>query len=561
MLKQGKFFQFLEKVDSNSDLPEKFTFPFFYEPHPFAIEAAEDLQKHLQTQTDWHHDFGLTDPDSEKALGKMFGVLVVQNTKGELGYLSAFSGKLANSNHWPKFVPPVFDILKKEGFYKMEGREVDALTDLVDAGERNPKLKTTKENLEKLRIEHKIEIEDYQAQIRANRKARKAKKVAGQNELSSESLETLLKQLTKESIGEQYFLKDKKREWNEKIAAAETAYFTLKNELISLKQQRANRSAELQRKIFDHYTFLNAKGEIQSLMEIFSFLEGGFPPAGSGECAAPKLLHFAYQNNLKPICMAEFWWGKSASSEIRKHKHFYPACRSKCEPILGHMLKGLSAEDNPILKHSSFQKEIEIVFEDDAILVVNKPDGLLSVQGKTLTDSVDERLQKIYPRSETPLIVHRLDMATSGLMLVAKTKEAHKKLQALFIKRTIKKRYVAILDGILETDSGFVDLPLRLDLDNRPHQLVCEEFGKKARTEYKVVEYKNGRTRIHFFPITGRSHQLRMHASHPRGLNIAIVGDNLYGTIDERLMLHAEWLQFRHPITEEVVEFEVKAGF
>jgi len=561
MLKQGKFFQFLEKVDSNSDVPEKFTFPFFYEPHPLAILAAEDLQKHLHTQTDWSHDFGLTDPDSETALGKMFGVLVVQNSDGELGYLSAFSGKLANSNHWPKFVPPVFDILEKEGFYKVEGREVDALTDLVDASKRNPELKTTKEKLEKIRSEHKIEIEDYQAQIRENRKNRKTKKLTGQNELSSEPLDALLKQLTKESIGEQYFLKDKKREWKEKIEAAESAYFTLKNELISLKQQRANRSAELQRKIFAHYTFLNAKDEVQSLMEIFSFLEGGFPPAGSGECAAPKLLHFAYQNNLKPICMAEFWWGKSAASEIRKHQHFYPACRSKCEPILGHMLIGLQVEENPILKHSSFQKEIEIIYEDEAILVVNKPDGLLSVPGKTLTDSVDERMQKIYPRSETPLIVHRLDMATSGLMLLAKTKEAHKKLQALFIKRTIKKRYVAILAGILEQDSGIVDLPLRLDLDNRPHQLVCEEFGKKARTEYKVVERKNGRTRIHFFPITGRSHQLRVHASHPRGLNIAIVGDDLYGTKEERLMLHAEWLQFRHPITEKLVEFEMKAGF
>ena len=561
MLKQGNFFQILKKADVNSVLPEKFTFPFFYEPHRLAILAAEDLQMHLHNQTDWSHDFGLEDPTSEKALGKMFGVLVVQNIDGELGYLSAFSGKLANSNHWSKFVPPVFDILKKEGFYKVEGREVDALTDLFDAAERNPGLKTTKEKLERLKKEHKIEIEDYQFQIRENRKIRKEKKGAGQNELSGEPLELLLKQLTKESISEQYFLKDKKREWNEKITAAELAYFSLKNELISLKQQRANRSAELQRKIFDHYTFLNANGETQSLMEIFSFLEGGFPPAGSGECAAPKLLHFAYQNNLKPICMAEFWWGKSASSEIRKHKHFYPACRGKCEPILGHMLKGLTVEDNPILKHSSFQKVIEIVYEDDAILVVNKPEGLLSVPGKTLTDSVDERLQKIYPRSETPLIVHRLDMATSGLMLLAKTKEAHKKLQALFIKRTIKKRYVAILDGILDQDSGIVDLPLRLDLDNRPHQLVCEEFGKKARTEFTVVERKNNRTRINFFPITGRSHQLRVHASHPRGLNIAIVGDDLYGTTDERLMLHAEWLQFRHPITEEIVEFEVKAEF
>ncbi len=561
MTKASHFFTPFQSEVANIPLPSQFTFPFFYEPHTLSIQAAKELQGHLETQSDWKHDFGLDDPNSETANGKMFGVLVVRNKNCELGYLSAFSGKLAESNHWPRFVPPVFDILREEGFYKLEEQEVNELNRLVKEAEENPKLHEAKKKYLALQEEYKKDIEGYQAQIRENRITRKQKRKAGEVELNAESLDILLKQLSKESIGEQYFLKDRIRQWKEEVAIAETDFQRLQSELESIRLKRGQRSAALQRKIFEHYTFLNSAKEEKSLMAIFSFLEGGFPPAGAGECAAPKLLHFAFLHQLEPICMAEFWWGKSPGSEIRKHKEFYPACRSKCEPILGHMLTGMDIEENPILKHPSYQKEIEIIYEDDAILVVNKPSGLLSVPGKTLTDSVDERMRKKYPRSETPLIVHRLDMATSGLMLLAKTKEAHKKLQALFIKRTIKKRYIAILEGIIPENSGVVDLPLRLDLDNRPHQLVCYDYGKKARTEYKVLGYENDRTRIHFFPITGRSHQLRVHSAHVNGLNTPIVGDDLYGKKDERLMLHAEWLQFRHPITEEIMEFEVESSF
>lgn len=547
-------------IHEEIDLPQKFTFPFLYTPHPLAALAAEELQYHLKTQTNWSHDFGL-DESTGKGMGKMFGVLVVRNTAGELGYLSAYSGKMSESNHLPGFVPPVFDILKQDGFYKIENLEVDELNDLVFAAENNPALHETKLEFESSEKEKKETVESIQAKIRENRKTRKISRAELNERLSGEELELELKEITRQSIKEQYFLKDTQRDLKLKVENAKDKYFALKNELLNLRKKRSKRSATLQRKIFDHYTFLNANKESKSLMEIFSFLDPGFPPAGSGECAAPKLMHYAFANNLEPICMAEFWWGKSLSSQIRKHKHFYPACKSKCEPILGHMLEGLDVDENPILKDPSFTKEIKIVFEDEALLVINKPYGFLSVPGKLLTDSVQERVENMFPENQKPILVHRLDMATSGLLLVAKTKEAHKELQSRFIQRTIKKRYVALLDGILEKDSGIVDLPIRLDLDNRPHQLVCEEFGKKSRTEFKVISRDNNQTRLHFFPITGRTHQLRVHASHPLGLNIPIVGDNLYGKQSDRLYLHAEWLRFKHPITQEEVEFEVKAEF
>ncbi|MND52220.1 Ribosomal large subunit pseudouridine synthase A [compost metagenome] len=259
--------------------------------------------------------------------------------------------------------------------------------------------------------------------------------------------------------------------------------------------------------------------------------------------------------------MAEFWWGQSPKSEIRIHGQFYPACRGKCEPILAHMLEGVEMDENPMLTNPAEGRDVEIVYEDEALVVVNKPAEFLSVPGKNVQDSVYERMRLKYPNATGPLIVHRLDMSTSGIMLVAKTKESHKVLQEQFIKRTIKKRYIALLDGVVESEEGFIDLPLRVDLDNRPHQLVCYEYGKPACTKWEVVERKNNKTKIHFYPITGRTHQLRVHAAHPMGLNSPIVGDDLYGNKGERLHLHAEWIEFKHPTSKEIMTIQVEAEF
>jgi tRNA pseudouridine32 synthase/23S rRNA pseudouridine746 synthase len=306
---------------------------------------------------------------------------------------------------------------------------------------------------------------------------------------------------------------------------------------------------------------LNALGESKNVVDVFAEIGAILPPAGAGECAAPKLLHYAYTNGFKPICMAEFWWGASPKSEVRQHKNFYPACRGKCEPILGHMLRGLDVEDNPMLVNPAEDKEMEIVFEDDYLVVVNKPAEFLSVPGKTISDSVLTRLKERYPNATGPLLVHRLDMSTSGILVAAKTERVHKHLQSQFIRRKVKKRYVALLDGVVAATEGIIDLPLRVDLDNRPHQLVCYEHGKSARTEFRVVRIEGGRTRIHFFPITGRTHQLRVHAAHSLGLNTPILGDDLYGTRAERLHLHAEFIEFTHPISKELINFTIPPVF
>ncbi|MBP9794309.1 MAG: RluA family pseudouridine synthase, partial [Flavobacterium sp.] len=327
------------------------------------------------------------------------------------------------------------------------------------------------------------------------------------------------------------------------------------NELKELRKQKSN---TLQQRLFAEYAFLNGLGESKSLGKIFD----NNPPAGAGECAAPKLLHYAFQHHLKPICMAEFWWGQSPKSEVRKHQQFYPSCKSKCEPILlGHMLKGLTMDDNPFQLNPAEGKEIEIVYEDESIAVINKPAEFLSVPGKQISDSVYERMKIRYPEATGPIIVHRLDMSTSGIMLIAKTEAAYLNLQRQFIKRTIKKCYEALLDGEIATKSGFIDLPLRVDLDDRPRQLVCYEYGKPAQTNWEIISIENGKTRVHFYPITGRTHQLRVHASHPLGLNTPIVGDDLYGTKANRLHLHAKSITFIHPINNQEMKIEVAAEF
>jgi tRNA pseudouridine32 synthase/23S rRNA pseudouridine746 synthase len=260
--------------------------------------------------------------------------------------------------------------------------------------------------------------------------------------------------------------------------------------------------------------------------------------------------------------MAEFWWGQSPKSEIRKHKQFYPACKSKCEPILlSHMLKSIEIEANPFHENPAEGKDIEIVYEDEVLAIINKPAEFLSVPGKIISDSVYERVKKIYPKATGPLIVHRLDMSTSGLMLIAKNEETYVKLQSQFIKRTIKKRYVALLDGVLEANEGFIDLPLRVDLDDRPRQLVCYEHGKQAQTKWEVIEIKDDKTRVYFYPITGRTHQLRVHSSHEMGLKTPIVGDDLYGKKENRLHLHAEQITFFHPISMEEISIQKNAPF
>ncbi|MUJ21570.1 RluA family pseudouridine synthase [Aliivibrio fischeri] len=559
------FTSFTQSIDGYT-LPEKFTFPFCYEPHPLCELAAEELQRHLETQQEWHHNFGLSG-DKSNAIGKMFGVLLVKAPTGEIGYLSAFSGKIADSNHLPHFVPPVFDMLEEDGFFKTELAEITEINATIKQLEANPQLSHLATSIQSETTASLQQIEMQRQVMIEGRKSRKAQRAAAEitaqdgTQKSAEELEQLKVVLGKESVKEKNTLRDIKLIWDEKLNALQCQLNELEDALNELKTKRKNLSNGLQKKLFQQYKFLNTHGIEKDLNDIFKDTLNQIPPAGSGECAAPKLLQYAFAHGFTPLALAEFWWGIAPKSEIRQHKKFYASCQSKCQPILGHMLDGIEMDENPLLINPAEGKDLEIVYEDEFMVVVNKPADFLSVPGKNIHDSVYARIQQRYPDATGGLIIHRLDMATSGLLVLGLTPKAHKRLQQQFINRTVEKRYTALLDGILEQNEGLITLPMRGDLYDRPRQLVCFEHGKPAETTYQVIERKENKTKVYLYPKTGRTHQLRVHCAHYLGLNMPITGDGLYGKKANRLHLHAGYLLLIHPITKEPMEFNVEAEF
>lgn len=542
--------------------PEKFTFPFSYEPHPLAKLAAEELQGRLKTNPEWPYNFGFDETDPALAYGKMFGVLVVKNKAGTLGYLSAYSGKLHSMKRPSGFVPPVYELPSGYNYFEEGSDQITKLGEQMDALKNSEEFKTQKARLEQTKTDSKQRLEDFRVKVKEARKARNKIRKKAINDLTEDEFTALKKTHEQESLRLRMQWRQLKATEEQIIARAEERFRPLAQKLEQLKTTRKETSAALQQRLFTNFTFLNSAKKEQSLLDIFKPLGLEQPPSGAGECAAPRLLQAAFLNDFEPIAMAEFWWGKSPKSEVRTHGHFYPACKTKCQPILSHMLAGMAIDPNPMLENIGAGKVLETVFEDDVLVVVNKPDGLLSIPGKDIKDSVLTRMKEKYPDATGPLIVHRLDQHTSGLLLIAKNKDTHKFLQQQFINRTVKKRYVALLEKEVNADEkGVINLPLRVDFDNRPYQLVCYEHGKRAITRYEIVARENGQTRIHLFPITGRSHQLRVHMAHQDGLGTAIVGDDLYGQRANRLHLHAEFLEFIHPITEKRMRITAKASF
>ena len=544
---------------SKIKLPKKFTFPFYYKPHKLAKIATSELQEYLKTQTDFTHNFGLEN-QKENAIGKMFGVLVVKNKEGKIGYLAAFSGKLNDHSLPKKFVPPVFNIRAENSFYVKGEAELDAINLALDKLVNNENYIALKKYFTILTTEIQNDLKAQKLKLKQAKLARKQKKQEAIKVLNDDDFKKLTAQLKQESYNQQFFLKELQLYYDAKIDKIKQQIAIFEDEITSLKKERKATSNYLQQTLFSKYAFLNVAKEEKSLLDIFNN-PAVKPPAGSGECAAPKLLQYAFLNNLTPVTMAEFWWGISPNSAIRKHKNYYPACQSRCKPILTHMLQGLDVEENLLIKNLSKNKELKIIFEDDVLLVVNKPAEFLSVPGKSISDSVYTRIQQQYPNATGPLIVHRLDMSTSGILVLTKTKEANKALQSQFINRTVKKRYVALLDGVLADKKGSIQLPLRVDLDDRPKQLVDFTYGKNAETNWEIISIEKNKTRVYFYPVTGRTHQLRVHAAHKNGLNTPIIGDDLYGKKANRLHLHAEFIEFLHPKTNEKISFCVPADF
>lgn len=558
--KDQRFHLFKCETDHLS-LPDQFTYPFCYDPHPIAVLAVEELKKHILSKQDWDHNFGVDTSKTNVPLGKMFGVLVVKDRFDNLGYLMAFSGTLNGDNPSDEFVPLIYDRNRDESHFTQEEKHLNQINSEVEERLSNPAFKEAKEKLICFEEQRTKELNALKDQIKEGKKRRKELRNEARIEMLPESYDELCESLNKESVKERFALRDRQRELQKEHDLLSEKVNAFEGKISKLKKERKQRSGKLQQYLFDQYQFLNNLGETQSLKPIFEKTVLKMPPAGAGDCAAPKLLQYAYKNEYFPIAMAEFWWGVSPKQEIRKHEHYYPSCKGKCEPILGHMLHGLDVEVNPLSKTPTPLSELEILYSDDHIAVINKPAEMLSVPGREIKFSVHSEMERMYPEASGPIVVHRLDMSTSGIMVITKSSAAYKHLQSQFVKRTIKKRYEALLEGTFQSKSGEINLPLVLDYVNRPMQKVDFKEGRPAQTVWETIKVEGERTRVYFYPVTGRTHQLRVHAAHEDGLNTPIVGDDIYGQKDTRLCLHAGYIEFRHPKGGKVMTFEVSADF
>lgn len=551
-----------------------------YEPHPLCIQACREVQEMLARREDWQEEI---------ACGKMFGVLIVENVKTDAdkpkrgyqaadceapkwGYLAAYSGQIGGRSDWEDFVPAVFDYLQPDGYFKTHEAEISRINQSISHLEKDERMKEARTLIRQLQEERKRTIAAYQEKMKEAKAKRDSRREAGNLSEAEEA----------EMIRESQFMKAELRRLKKSLSektGLETEFEDYQENILRLKQLRKQLSDALQQWLFSQFRMLNQEGESKDLLEIFrdealkEYPQAAIatsriaalkmvPPAGSGECCEPKLLQYAYQHGYKPLQMAMFWWGESPKEEIRHHLQFYPACNGKCKPILHWMLPASTFEPEAI--NLSIYDKVETLYEDREIAVIHKPEGLLSVPGKDAAQpSVYALMRRKYPEATGPLIVHRLDMATSGVLLIAKTEFAYHRLQKAFLNHQIQKKYVAIISGKDISEKGIISLPLLPDYLNRPRQIVNHEQGKEAITEYEILERIDGsHLRIALYPKTGRTHQLRVHCAHQEGLNAPILGDPLYGNEKAaRLHLHAEEITFEHPLTGKKITIKRKADF
>ncbi len=528
------------------NIPQEFPNPYSHKPHSLAIEAADALQIYLNKT-------GITKTLQSTDQGKMFGILVVKSSNDEIGYLAAFSGMLIGQWVHEGFVPPVFELSFRTDLLLKGESAVHSLSDRISELQHSQMYLQLSQELKTTRQESKEALLQFEQKLEQKKICRHHRREIAQQSGDN----TLVMQLSFESQMDRRSRKTLRKNLQHKIRKSEQALKQINDRIEALQLERSILSKRLQKKLFAGYSLTNAKEDVRLLS---TFYGDNQPPSGAGDCAAPKLLNYAYKNSYRPLAMAEFWIGADPKEGVRHHGHYYPPCRGRCRPILSYMLQGLEVENEPsrLVKGAIPQ----VVMEDDQIVVVNKPSGLLSIPGKITEESVYSWLRDRYTDVSGPLLVHRLDMSTSGLLIAAKSSNAHKKLQVQFIQRKIKKRYVALLSNQMKTKGGTIDLPLRVDLQDRPRQMVCYEHGKPSVTKWELISNMDDGSRIHFYPITGRTHQLRIHAAHKFGLQAPIVGDELYGDKQgRRLMLHAEQLEFRHPCTDEWILIEAPAPF
>ena len=569
---------------SDINIPEGMNNPLDYEPHPLCIMVCKELQAYLAERKDWREEIDK---------GKMFGVLIVEKQR-EIGYLAAYSGQIGGRSDWEDFVPAVFDYLQPDGYFKVHEAEITNLNRAIARLSSDEKMKEAKHIIHDLQQERQRTIAAYQEKMKeakAKRDARRQEALLAAKENGATDGSGLSPEEEQMMIKESQFMKAELRRLKKALSektTLETEYAEFQENLQQMKQLRKTLSDALQQWLFMQFRMLNYQGESKDLLEIFrdEALLGNqniitsrvaalkmVPPAGSGECCEPKLLQYAYLHGLKPLQMAMFWWGESPKEEIRHHLQYYPACNGKCKPILHWMLPDSIFESSASDAH--IYNKVEILYDDRELAVIHKPEGLLSVPGKDIHQpSIYAWARKQYPEAEGPLIVHRLDMATSGLMIIAKTEFAYHRLQQAFLYHHVQKKYVAIVcpkdkeaeERILrlasgENHRGIISLPLMPNYLDRPRQIVNHEQGKEAITEYEVLgSEERHHLRLALFPKTGRTHQLRVHCAHHEGLNAPILGDPLYGNEKApRLYLHAEEITFKHPLTGKTMTIMRKA--
>lgn len=558
---QHQFIRFSTNIDQYS-LPANFTFPYFYVPHPLALLAMSELQHYLGTQQEWQYDF--------TAIGHMFGVLVVKNQQGDIGYLSSYAGnELTNhkidSDTPSLFVDAIVDHHYYQPYFAEKTQHINTLRQHISTLKSTPAFIALTEKLALKNAEAEQEITAFQQSMAKSKKERKQLRTEAESNpaspVNTTQLEALIHDLGNQSSREKRELKTLKDQWKALLAELTIQHNTMLTSIAQQENECEQLSKNLDIEKLRACQFTNKLGSTKSLYDLFTAVDESSPISHSSEENAPKLLQAAFKMGLTPLALGEFWWGSSPYEQIRQHKNVYPACQSKCFEILEHMLEGIELDDNSLKQTPSYEKDLEIVYEDEAIVIVNKPAEFLSVPGKFITDSVQTRIKDRYPEATGPLIVHRLDMSTSGLLVLTLTAETNKQVQKQFIERTVEKRYTALLEGNIELNDGIINLPLTGDLEDRPRQMVDHKQGRKAETTFQVIERNNNQTKVYLYPKTGRTHQLRVHCAHQAGLNTPIVGDDLYGFKGTRLHLHAGYLKFRHPVTNIEVSFDIESEF
>ncbi|WP_224370926.1 RluA family pseudouridine synthase [Hyalangium versicolor] len=492
----------------------------------------------------------------------MFGVLVVAAPDGHVGYLRGFSGMLGEQWHVDGFAPPLFDPVARAAFWPAGEAELDALDARHTELREGPEVAALRARLAELTARHAAATAALRTQHDEHRRLRHASRQGlADRDVGDDERSAALQVLAHESRAENLERKRLEQAHQQERESLESALRALDTRRAELERLRADYSRQLWQQIAHSYVIPNARGEERTVGSLFAPEP---PPGGAGDCAAPKLLAQAYRHRLKPLALAEFWWGAPPLTGDRHAGEFYPACRSKCGGVLPYMLEGLSVDPAPDSKVTSrAEDELRILYEDPWLLAVDKPCGLPSVPGRhsPLRDSVLVRLQQRFPGSADLLVLYPLDAELSGIVLVARNPELHAELHRQFARSEADRRHVAWLEGRIAGDHGSIELPLRANPDDRPRHIVDPLHGKRAVTEWRVRQRTDTRTQVSLIPRTDRTHQLRVHASHPLGLGAPIVGDALYGRGDTRLMLHVESMTFTHPRTGERLELSCPAPF